>query len=491
MTNHEQLILAISLSAGYCVWIVCLAIRQWSKKQQQNHIPENGYLIAYASQTGTAKQLAEQQAHQLADKYPIKLASLDEISLDILSKVTQAMFIVSTYGNGEPPDNGRRFSLALKRFLQDKKDHLLTSLSYRVIALGDSQYPQFCQFGDELNTTLHALGARRVQRLQRIDRADSQALIRSAAEHSEQQRSPSVWRVIARKQLNQGQGRELVEVTLAAEHSLPHWQAGDILDVQPHNSRQAIADWLKSHQIAPHTPIVINGMPQPIEQVLQVRKLDKLADSQGLSDQVRNLPLLPLRSYSVASVPAENALKLIVRKQYSGHGTPGLGSGWLTTFAQSDDLFCGYLKDNPSCHITANETPLLLIGAGSGLAGLRAQILQRISRNSDADIWLIFGEQTSQSDDVLASSMADWPSTSLQLTINKAFSRTEQGQYVQHILTEQADHIRNFVDRGAQIYVCGSFKGMGEAVHSTLQQVLGEDLFDDLLAQHRYHRDTY
>lgn len=491
MSHDQQVLLAGFLCTGYLAWVSCLLWGYWYRRHQPRSINHDVYLVAYASQTGSAKKLAEHYASELSVSASTLVVSLDELSVDTLKNVHRALFVVSTYGEGEPPDNGRRFYRDLLTHLELADSALLKCLSYSVVALGDKTYPQFCRFGEVLNDTLQALGASQTKPLQRIDSAGSQELFLSAQKHSCLHHTPSIWRIAARKQLNRGDSRPLVEVTLKSEHALPHWQAGDILDVQPHNSQQAIDQWLTQYQVASDAIVPVEGAPHSLRSLLQVRQLRAIRPGKDLTEQVMQLPLLPLRSYSVASVTEENALKLIVRQHMLSNGQPGLGSGWLTQHAGATDAFCGYLKDNPGCHIQTTHTPLLLIGAGSGIAGIRAQLAKRVAAKSAADVWVIYGEQTPDNDDVLTAVLDSFPNTTMRLSIDKAFSREGQRHYVQDVLAQKAASVCAYVERGAHIYVCGSYKGMGQAVHDTLQVILGETLHSALIEQHRYHRDTY
>ena len=492
MTEKQQLILAILLCCAYAGWVAWLVIRHWRQKRAQQHVDTGNVVVAYASQTGTAKQIAEQQAADIAKRQPVTLIALSDLTLEVLGRTEQALFVVSTYGNGEPPDNGRGFARKLQHSIRQKMGSLLDTLAFRVVALGDSSYPDFCAFGEQLNANLKQLGASESAPIERIDRVGSQALIQAASDYSSSHHSPSMWRVTQQQQLNKGAGRELYLVTLSATAPLPHWQAGDILDVQPHNSSIAVQAWLNKNGVSKDVFVPIDGTPRPIMSVLQARQLNELPQVDSLIKEVAELPLLPLRSYSIASVPAEGHVKLIIRKQYTDSGAPGLGSGWLTTFADYDDVFCAYLKDNPVCHIANTDAPLLLIGAGSGLAGLRSHLAARVNATSEADIWLIYGEQSPDNDDVLGPVLGQWQEESaLSLQVHKVFSRTEQGQYVQDAMRNMKDELRNFIERGAHIYVCGSHKGMGEAVHNMLITILGEDAFADIVDEQRYHRDTY
>jgi sulfite reductase (NADPH) flavoprotein alpha-component len=121
--------------------------------------------LLYGSQTGTAEGLARKLARELRSKgYEIALDSLEGYVPATLASETHAIFIVSTYGEGDPPDTAQAF------FQQLCVEHfpLLGNLSYTLFALGDTHYEHFCQFGRDLDAKLQALGGTSI-----LDRAES------------------------------------------------------------------------------------------------------------------------------------------------------------------------------------------------------------------------------------------------------------------------------------------------------------------------------
>ncbi len=112
--------------------------------------------VLYGSQTGTAEGLARKLAKEVkATGYTVSLNSLEGYVPAALAAETCALFIVSTYGEGEAPDCVQPFfqQLCVQHF------PLLGDLSYAIFALGDSHYEHFCQFGKDLDAKLSGLGA--------------------------------------------------------------------------------------------------------------------------------------------------------------------------------------------------------------------------------------------------------------------------------------------------------------------------------------------
>ena len=149
------------------------------------------------------------------------------------------------------------------------------------------------------------------------------------------------------------------------------------------------------------------------------------------------------------------------------------------------------LRTNRSFHSPPPTVPLILIGNGTGLGGLRAHWRARAG-TAHGETWLLFGERTSAHDAFLDDELQAALASGLITRLDRAFSRDPgDGRYVQHLLALNAGELVRWVDRGAVILVCGSLEGMSTGVHAALESILGAGRLLELTETGRYRRDVY
>ncbi|TVP89722.1 MAG: oxidoreductase [Pseudomonadaceae bacterium] len=411
-------------------------------------------LVAFASQTGFGEELAEQAAGVLkASGAQVRIAALGSLTLEDLQGCAKLLLIASTCREGDAPDNARRFVDEVMR-----AEASLAELPYLLLALGDRHYAHFCAFGRQLDAWLQGAGASALAPCIEVDGADPLALcnwqhrLADIAQIDGPDTSKSVswgyWRLQQRRLLNPGSvGAPVVEVTFepvtgAGDSShrlaLPEWQAGDLLQLRAEG-----------------------------------------ADSRP-------------RTYSIASLPGSGAMQLLVRLHYTDADSTGLMSGLLCTEAPIGSLLQGRIRRNRNFQLGDNaDRPLILIGNGTGLAGLMAHLRQR-AQGDDGRNWLIFGERHAACDDFYHSELNDLEARDLLARCDRVFSRDPPGgEYVQHRLNRAQATLRDWVADGAAIYLCGNAVGMAPGVEQVLEDVLGTVTLKQLEAEGRLRRDVY
>ena len=173
-------------------------------------------------------------------------------------------------------------------------------------------------------------------------------------------------------------------------------------------------------------------------------------------------------------------------------GTPGLASGWLTQDAQIGDEVAMRVRANRGFHAPPPEAPIILIGNGTGIAGLRGHLKARARHETTGGAWLLFGERTRAHDALYDADLQAWLASGVLTRLDRSFSRDGgENRYVQSLVAEHARPMADWVDRGAYVYVCGSLEGMSKGVHAALEAALGEERLTRLTDSGRYRRDVY
>lgn len=467
---------------------------------------QSPWLVVYASQTGFAEQVAWRTAQSLQQaSIPAKVISMDQLSIDQLKHATNALFIVSTYGQGEPPDHARGFA---KKYLAQPVG--LSQLNYAVLALGDKEYQAtYCAFGKQLDQWLDDGSANRLFDCIEVNYGSNTDLNRwhdalSGVTHT---RLDSMvitkvfdeWLLQSRELLNPDSlGEPAFEIRLSAQHDAL-WNAGDIAEIQPGNSDDIIAAFLAQHALSAESQVQLHGQQMPLLKALRYLNLNPHATASppqkfGLQEWLEQLEPLPWREYSIASIPEDGYLSLVVRQNKTSNGLGlnlGLGSGWLTAHAAVGQNILLRIRSNESFHAPDDNRPVILIGNGTGIAGLMSilkyRALHGFSRN-----WLIFGERQRERDYFFAQQLDRWHINQHLQSLDLVFSRDQpERRYVQHCLLAQQQQVQQWVEQGASIYVCGSIDGMAPAVDAALTQILGEAMLEQLTLNGRYRRDVY
>ncbi|EPQ3971907.1 PepSY domain-containing protein [Acinetobacter baumannii] len=487
-------------------WMLYLKRRKQKKLTQAarqslagHYIDQNAkpWLITYATQTGVAEQLAWSTATSLQEAHqPVQVKSVQQLTEVDLQQHEQILFVISTYGTGEAPDLASNFA---KKLL--KTNLKLQHIKYAVLALGSKEYPDtYCSFGHTVDEWLKNNGAKALFDIIEVDNANpadiqnwNQALVKATKLDLHAVNIEKVfdnWTLQQRDLLNPNSlGQPAYNIELTASHEAV-WQAGDIAEIQPGNSPERINKFLQHHHILKNA--VVDSLQVSIEKALWNKDLTgEIEPFANLDHLLEQLPTLPTREYSIASIPSQQVLRLVVRQQYDESGDLGLGSGWLTQHTEINQNIALRIRTNESFHLIDDNRPIICIGNGTGIAGLMS-LLHTRTRHNYTENWLIFGERQRAHDFFYASTIEAWQTMGMLKRLDLAFSRDqEQRVYVQDIIRQNAAELVNWIERGAVLYVCGSIDGMASGVDQALIHILGEEQVDELRQQGRYRRDVY
>ncbi|GKT16381.1 sulfite reductase flavoprotein subunit alpha [Acidovorax sp. SUPP2522] len=464
-------------------------------------------LVAYASQAGQAERMALQSAAALQRAgLGVAVQSLQALTPAMLAGHRRVLLVASSFGEGEPPDNARRFA----RLLAQQPPDSLQGVRYGLLALGDRNYTRFCGFGHALDEGLRRAGAEPLFPLIEVDDADPAALARwsealaalDGVAHlalegalAEGGMAPvyAPWRLERRDCLNPGSlGHPLFEVSLTSG-TPAEWHPGALVEVLPRHASGAVAAWLQAAGADGAAPVQHGGGRTTLAEALAVSVLPPPpsgvagASAQACADA---LVALAPRTYSVASLPGDGALQLLVRQERHAQGL-GLASGWLTAHAPLGAEVALRLVANPRFDAAPGDAPCLFIGNGSGLAGLRSHLRARV-RAGHRRNWLLFGERQRAHDNLCAEEIGGWQNQGFLERLDRVFSRDgEAHRHVQDRLRDAAGPLREWITQGAVVYVCGSAEGMAAGVDAAMVEVLGADAVDALITDGRYRRDVY
>lgn len=456
--------------------------------------------VVFASQTGFAEQLARQTWQQLhSSGVAAQLRGLGSLHLDDLRATRRMLFVVSTTGDGDAPDDALAFFRECMGQAQD-----LSGLEYGILALGDRDYDDFCGFGRKLERWLQASGAQPMFDLVEVDSEEESALrhwqylLASMGGDPDQPdwQAPRYqrWELVERRLLNPGSvGSPCFHLALRPLQGKAFWEAGDVLEIGPCQGPQAVSVWLAAHGLDGASKVNVRREQLSLTDLLTRSRLPSADEIVGLDETgvAAIVQRLPHRAYSIASVPEDGVVEVLVRQMRGPDGRLGLGSSWLTEQAAVGAEIAARIRNNSNFHVPEDKRPLILIGNGTGMAALHAMLKARIAAGERRN-WLLFGERQARHDFYYGDELRQWLETGELERADFAWSQDQAARvYVQHRLREAAEVLRRWVDAGAAIYVCGSLATMAPAVDEALRDALGSSRVEQLRSQGRYRRDVY
>ncbi|NWC77058.1 molybdopterin-dependent oxidoreductase [Pseudomonas sp. P7759] len=493
--------------------------------------PSPAVTLLWASQTGNAEALAERFAQRLRDAgITVELSAMADFPASRLASTHTLALISSTFGDGDPPDNGEGFWHSLST-----AETRLESLRFAVLALGDPNYEQFCNHGKQLDQRLLELGATRL--LERVDcDTEFEALADAWLVRFQQTLAPAKpvapatpagktklygSRLLLNRHLNpHSVHKETRQFALDLTDSGLTYEAGDALGVRPRNCPELVGELLDLTRLNAHTCVNIDTFGDvPLHQALTQHfeiarpssdtlafiaersanpglkhllnpehkaELNDWLWGRQLADVLLEYPIecsadellstlkrLQPRLYSIASSAKAYPQEVHLTVAAVRYGKrKGVSSTFLADRVGDGEV---PLFIQPSKHFrtpTDGDVPMIMIGPGTGIAPFRAFLQERRALGHQGRNWLFFGEQHAASDFYYQDELQGMQRDGLLNHLSLAFSRDQaQKVYVQDRIREQGAELWRWLQDGAKLYICGDASHMAKDVDQALRQV--------------------
>lgn len=534
--------------------------------------------ILYGTETGNAAEVARDVEKVAATKgLSCTVVDMADYKVRQIAQEQDVLIVVSTYGEGDPPEPAVGFF----EFIESRKAPKLDGVRFTVLALGDTTYEFHCEAGKRLDQRFEELGAQRLA--PRVDcdvdyeeAAESwtDAIIEqlgseakaaqpaatvmqadSAPTSVHDKRNPFSAPIIENIPIvGRGSTKETRHIEFSLAGSGLSYEPGDALGIAASNDPAVVATLLDTLGFSPEAEFELKGQATNLREALtdrfeittatprfldywamlseadalrQLQQEDRSGErsvflsTHHVIDIIRNFPvgkvtpegfisaLRPLqpRLYSLASslsaMPDEAHLT-VSPVRYDLHGEPrsGVASSLLADRVDLDTVLPVYVQSNPHFRLPGDDVPIIMIGAGTGVAPYRAFLQEREVRGSSGKSWLFFGERNFRTDFLYQTEWQGWLKDGTLSRMNVAFSRDRNEKvYVQHRMKEQASDIFAWLEEGAHVYVCGDATNLAPDVHDALIDIIANegrtgpeaaaDYVRSLQADHRYQRDVY
>ena len=396
---------------------------------------ENGTTWGFAAVLHAALRVAGQKVHA---------APLSMFDPARYTHAKRLIILAATYGDGDAPASARSFLTDLTALPHSP------NLPLAILGFGDRSFPEFCGFARNIDTAAQLGGWPELLPIHSVDRQSPQDFSR--------------WG----KALGTTMGLTLDLVHMAEKpqvHDLTLFQRTDF-----------------GAEVQAPTAILRFALPhKSLWQRLTRKGLPHFAagDLIGILPEGSDVP----RFYSLASGTADGFAEICVRKHPSG-----LCSAQLLDLVPGQPVHA-FIRPNPNFRPKRGKSPVILIGAGTGIGPLAGFI--RANR-AQRPFHLFFGARHPQSDMLYGPDLAKWQNQGRLNSLTTAFSRSNDRLYVQDALRRDSSRIAALMAEGAQILVCGG-REMAAGVHTALAEILAPmGLTPALLkSQGRYAEDVY
>lgn len=542
------------------------------------HLNKTITLIS-ASQTGNARQLAEQLRQDIdAVNLDVVLFNAGDYKFKQIYKETLLIIITSTYGEGEPPEE----AIELHRYLLSNKAVKMTNTHFAVFSFGDRSYEHFAKAGKDFDNRLEELGAHRL--CDRIDvdidfeeeaniwRKKIVLLLKkkiiSTSVFNKNNKICSIEPVkhtvynkeypltaclsTRRKITSRNSLKDVHHLEIDITDSNLHYQPGDALGVWYKNDLDLINELLELLRLKGTEKVQVKKESMSLSTALQkhyelthntsvvVKNIATISQDKMLLDLLRNqeklnkfiaiTPIIEMmhrvsfsitpqkllqilrpmqpRFYSISSAQSEvgNEIHItvsVVRYKTNERFRTGGASGYLVDRIKENEKIRIFIEPNNNFRLPKNPNiPVIMIGAGTGIAPFRAFMQQRFTDDASGKNWLFFGNLKFIDDFLYQIEWQRYFRDGLLTKIDTAWSRDQNDKiYVQNKLLKNGAELWSWIQEGAHIYVCGDAKRMAQDVDKALVTLTSKygnmdldkanEFWHKMRMYHRYQRDIY
>ena len=531
--------------------------------------------ILYGTHTGRSEALAKALCEQGSKQnIACQIKAMDDYKTKQLKDEKNLLVIVSTHGEGEPPEMAEDFHA----FITGKRAPKLDGLNYSVLALGDRSYKLFCQTGIDIDKALKNAGANELVPMVMCDvdyeedaaKWTSDVLgklaglqpevpvqtVSEAATVSQtnvySRKNPYKSKVLDKVRITGRESdKEVYHLELSLGGSGIQYEPGDALGVIAQNPPKLVKEIISALGVIDNEVVETRIGKLPFNEALEHHyeitlltrdviqkyaektgskkvkaiigddaKLDHYLFGHDVLDLLHEFPAkmtatefldllrpLPPRLYSISSSQkaVEDEVHITVsRVRYENKGRQRYGacSTFLADRLEVDDDVLIYIDKNQNFRLPHNGNPIIMVGAGTGIAPYRAFMQQREVVNQKGKSWLFFGERRFSSDFLYQLEWQKYLKNGYLEKIDLAFSRDQEEKvYVQHKLKEQQEELFRWLENGASFYLCGDMKYMAKDVQITLLDIIktqggmtdkkARSYFKKLKKEKRFMADVY
>lgn len=538
--------------SGYLAGYSKEKIRPEEKKNLNTNAPVT---IIYATETGNSKKAATLINQKLkSEGIKCRLIAADHYNHSLLDKENCVIVVMSTQGEGEPPEQGRGFF----NYLHNRAEPL-PKLYFGILGLGSKSYPLFCQAAIDIEKQLNRLGALKLLptglceedyepesqkwiiqflNLYNIDypkhEVKSTEILSSRIEKNEF--LATLGTNILLNDIGSSQRVHHLEFDLAED--IPYvpgnaigWipendtnEVRRILEITGYNSNEILKfkdnettlfeilkslaniDYLTLGTVKKISDKAAVLLPEERTSLFHLIKQHRAIASMPPGTLIDCLLPINPRLYTISSGPSAHTGQIhltISQHLYTKNGLTfeGKASNLLINTLPGKQLKF-FIHRQKSFQLPADDKNIILIGWGTGIAPFRAFIAERAARQANGKTWLVFSEDDREKDFYYQTELQNWQDEGVLNRLNVAFnSSVFKPKDLDKVLKDNSQEIIKWIDKGAYLFISGLKEPVGKQVEKSIAEIIQSEknyspeeansLLKDLTREGRYAKELY